>query len=160
MRSISKEIKLTEYDSTSELSSVEQELINEAVKSANLAYAPYSKFPVGCALLLEDGTIIKGNNQENLSSPLGQCAEGVTFFAAHANYPDKKIIAAAVYSPLLNDPITPCGGCRQIMYEYEQMQKSPIKLFMLSKNLKIWAVDDVKTILPLGFSMDGFNRGR
>lgn len=158
MRVLTNSVTINEYDSSAELTEKEQHLVNEAVNSSKIAYAPYSDFPVGCALLLEDGTIVKGSNQENISSPLGQCAEGVAFFTAHANYPDKKIIAAAIYSPILNEPITPCGACRQIMNEYEQLQKQAIKLFMVSKTQKIWTVEEVKFMLPLGFSMDGFKR--
>jgi cytidine deaminase len=105
-----------------------QSLMNQAIEISKNAYAPYSKFRVGAAILLDNGKIVLGSNQENAAYPSGLCAERVAIFQAGAIYPDAKIVklaitAASDTNPTLS-PIPPCGACRQSIAEYEFKQNS------------------------------------
>jgi cytidine deaminase len=141
-----------------ELSLDERNLLEKARQSYKMAYAPYSNFHVGAAVLLENGTIVLGNNQENASYPLGLCAERVAVFAASANHPGVKIKAIAVTASSkeiqINKPVPPCGACRQVMAEYEFRDKSPIKIIMAGENGKVLVAESVKELLPYQFTSD------
>lgn len=144
------------YDSVDELPEDEQVLITKAVEAAENAYAPYSRYHVGAALRLSDGRIVIGSNQENVAYPSGLCAERVAFFAAGAQFPGKTIQKVAIVAVsddfLVNDPVAPCGACRQSMSEYEIRQDSPIRLLLATVTGKIWAVESVNSLLPLVFN--------
>ncbi|MCC6385082.1 MAG: cytidine deaminase [Bacteroidia bacterium] len=151
-------IKFEQYDCLEGLPAPDAHLMGEAIDASKTAYAPYSKFRVGAALLLEDGTIIKGSNQENAAYPSGLCAERVAFFSAGSNYPDKKIIAVAV-AAFQNDevslhPASPCGDCRQVMAEFECRFQSPIRIIMMVKKNEFLVADRVSWLLPFLFSSD------
>ncbi len=154
-------ISYTEYDNVGELSQEDANLLKEAVIATESAYAPYSHFSVGAALLLENGVIVRGNNQENAAYPSGICAERVAIFAASANHPNipvKKIaISARSTEFLVNRPVAPCGACRQVLAEYETKFKKPIPLIMAGQEGKILKVDDIKSVLPLMFSAEDLN---
>ena len=156
MKKIKVETEVSIFNSVNELTEEDQNLVKLAKEAAKSAYAPYSKFNVGAALLLENGMVIKGNNQENAAYPSGICAERVAVFAAGANYPGVKIktIAVTAFSEKfkLDSPITPCGSCRQVMCEYETKFSSDIKLILCSDCDEVWVLDSVKSILPLLFS--------
>ena len=113
----------TAFQSLKELPEEVQGLMQQAIEIRKNAYAPYSNFNVGAAILLEDGKIITGNNQENAAYPSGLCAERVAIFYASSQHPNKKIIAVAVSANSkglkVNIPVPPCGACRQAMAEYE-----------------------------------------
>ena len=162
MKNITITTHIEEYDSASELNAEEQRLLKEAGKSAKKAYAPYSGFNVGAAVLLENGNVISGNNQENAASPSGLCAERVAVYAAGANYPGIKIKAIAISafskSFLVDYPVTPCGGCRQALIEYESRYKSPIRLILSGEEGKIYAASSVKSLLPLCFDETQLNK--
>ena len=147
-------IEIEVYDKLEELNDIEQELISEAKSVAKKAYAPHSKFHVGAALLLDNGEIITGNNQENLAYPSGICAERTALFYAGAQYPDNRVmilVVAAFYNDKFEDnPVTPCGACRQVMLETENRYSNPIRIIMTGEN-KIYAVNSVKDLLPLSF---------
>ena len=144
--------EFTEYESLAELSSIEQKLILEAEKAAKDAYAPYSEFKVGAAVLLENGKIICGSNQENSSYPLGLCAERVALFAASAQNPGVKITHIAVTSSSQN-PAAPCGACRQVIAEYETLHIQPIGILLQSSSSgKIISANGIKNFLPLMFT--------
>jgi len=151
------EIQYTHYRSIEELPSEYQQLIQEARKAKLQAYAPYSRFRVGAAVLLSDNSIIIANNKENISYPEGLCAERVALFYASANYPDKTIkaiaIAGASVGELTDSSITPCGGCRQVMAEYENKQKETIKVLMTAASGEIILVDGIDKLLPFQFKM-------
>jgi cytidine deaminase len=153
---IKKELITTvvEYDSESELSAMEQKLIQESKNCANKAYAPYSNFSVGATILLENDEIISGNNQENIAYPSGMCAERVAVFYANSKYPNVAIntivITAFSNGKLVDDAVTPCGACRQVMLESEVRFAKPIKVIMVGKN-KILSIDNVSELLPLSF---------
>lgn len=140
-----------------ELSSADQELVEKAKDATHNSYSPYSKFAVGAALRLADGTIITGANQENAAFPSGLCAERTAIFAAQAQHPDQPIttlaIAARNQNGLMKDPIVPCGSCRQVMTEIEDRYHQPIKI-LLYGTAGIYIVNSVKDILPLSFIGD------
>ncbi|QQS30285.1 MAG: cytidine deaminase [Sphingobacteriales bacterium] len=122
------------------------------------AYAPYSKFQVGAAVLLENGVMISGNNQENAAYPSGLCAERVALFYASATHPEVPVKALAVtvnYSHTdFDQVVAPCGACRQVAAEYEQKTGQNIKVYLLGKHEKVLVIPSVKTLLPLLFSGD------
>ena len=137
-----------------ELSEENKELINKAKEQVLKAYAPYSGFHVGAAVLLENGEVVAGSNQENSAYPSGLCAERVTMFYANAQYPNvpAKVIAIAAYTngDFVEEPITPCGACRQSLLETEVRFEKDITILLYGKN-NIYAVDSVKQLLPLCF---------
>jgi cytidine deaminase len=147
-------INIEEYKSAAELSETEQQLIERAVQTAGDAYVPYSQFRVGACLLLDNGKFISGNNQENASYPDGLCAERVAMFAANAMYPRSPVIMmaiAAIYQDKLFDqPVYPCGSCRQALLENENRFNQPIRLLMYGKS-GIHVVKSVRDLLPLSF---------
>jgi len=150
--------EFTEYDSIDELPADDQNLIKAARQSVNKAYAPYSNFHVGAAVLMENGTIMRGNNQENASYPIGMCAERVAIFAAGANYPEVRIKAIAVtaLSPafIIDKPITPCGACRQAIAEYEHRFHGPIRIILVGESGKVLVADSIRQFLPAQFNSD------
>lgn len=129
-------------------------LIEATQRACNCAYAPYSNFKVGCAVELNDGTIIEGSNQENAAYPSGLCAERTALFYANAKYPDipVKTIAITAYhdGDFVKDICSPCGACRQVMAEIEHRFKQDITILMCSKDT-VYEVESVKSLLPLAF---------
>lgn len=153
---------IAELDSEQELSAEEKKIMALARKAAKSAYAPYSNFFVGAALLLENGKVICGNNQENVAFPSGLCAERVAFFSAGAQYPaiPIKLIAITARSDKfsIDKPVTPCGDCRQVMAEYEERHKKNIRVILSGERGKIFIVDSIKALLPLMFSGEGLRK--
>lgn len=149
------EIQLEVFETISELPKDIQELMNKAQQARENAYAPYSLFKVGAAILMASGEITIGSNQENAAYPSGLCAERVAIFHTGALFPGEKITAMAITARSLNkslsEPIAPCGACRQSMAEYEQKQKSPIAIYFMGETGKIVKVASVMDLLPLGF---------
>jgi len=149
------EIIYTEYSDIKELPEKEQNLIYAARESVKKAYAPYSHFKVGAALLMEDNSIITGNNQENASSPVGSCAERNAVYWANANFPEKKILAIAVTSLDKEGKkakhLSPCGLCRQTLMETQQRFSSPIKIIIDNRN-HILELPNIESLLPLSFN--------
>jgi cytidine deaminase len=150
IKTIKKSIELKVFSKDS-LSDELKKLCDVCIKSANNAYAVYSKFRVGSAVLLDDGHIVSGNNQENVAFPSGLCAERTVLFYTHANFPDKKIKAIAIYSPDAKNLLTPCGACRQVMIEYENIQNEPIQTIIISEK-EVYVLESVKDWLPFEFS--------
>ncbi|MDX9747076.1 MAG: cytidine deaminase [Paludibacter sp.] len=132
-----------------------QVLVNKAKEQFQKAYAPYSRFHVGAAVLLENGALFEGNNQENSAYPSGLCAERVALFYAHAQFPDVpvKAIAIAAYTKgsIVETPITPCGSCRQVMVESESRFNHPFDIYMIGRT-QIYHVAGISQLLPLQFS--------
>ena len=139
----------------SELSENEQQLVENAKSALKTAYAPYSGFLVGASVLLENGEIINGSNQENVAYPSGLCAERVALFYAGAKHPDVKVktIAVSVLSKNfeVTDVISPCGACRQVMAEYEEKQEEAIKVILHSPNDDVLIANRVEDLLPFMF---------
>ena len=138
-----------------ELTAIELDLKNQAFEARSKAYAPYSKFTVGAALLLDNGVVVKGSNQENAAYPSGLCAERVAIYYAGANYPDAKIlkmfITASPQNRDLELPIPPCGSCRQAIAEYEFKQDISIEIFFMGAKGDIYKSDSLKNLLPFVF---------
>lgn len=139
-----------------ELNSDEQQLVRAALQSAVEAYAPYSHFCVGAAILLEDGTVVTANNQENEAYPSGLCAERNALFYTRAHHHEVPIkwmaIAARNEQGPVEEPVFPCGACRQVMLEYAKKQSHPIRLYMAGTK-KVIIVNDVRQLLPFAFSL-------
>ena len=152
----SKEIKIAyhEFDSIDELEAKDRELAQAAVEATAQAYAPYSKFNVGAAVLFEDGVIVKGANQENAAYPSGLCAERTALFYASASRPDKAMVAIAIAAgqdgQLCETPATPCGACRQVMAQYQLKSGLPMRVLLVGAH-KIWRFEKVDDLLPLIF---------
>jgi len=137
------------------LDSESKYLIHKAKEATAHAYAPYSKFCVGAAVVLDDGTVVTGSNQENASYPLCMCAERVALYAVSALHPDKVILKMAVVAHKKNHKelvsATSCGACRQVMVEYEERQKKPIKVIMLGPSEKWLEFPSAGTLMPFSF---------
>jgi cytidine deaminase len=133
-------------------------LVHKAKEATAHSYAPYSKFYVGTALMLADGTIVTGANQENASYPLCMCAERVALYAAASQHPGKKITKMAVVAHKKNHkeltPAASCGACRQVMFEFEQRQHSPIEVIHLTKNDQWIKCPTAASLLPFSFSSE------
>lgn len=144
------------FASENDLISEERNLLIKAHEAAKNAYAPYSNFKVGAALLLNSGEIITGNNQENAAYPSGLCAERVAIFHASSQYPNAnfKSIAITCITSTANSnvPITPCGSCRQAIAEYEFKFKSPIKIIMKGEKGEVYVCKGISELLPLQFN--------
>lgn len=129
--------------------------MNKAHQARKNAYAPYSHFNVGAAILLKNGDIVTGNNQENAAFPSGLCAERVAAFQAGANYPGEPFEAMALCAGSTKHdtatPIPPCGACRQSLAEYEVKQESPISIYFMGDSGKVVKSNSVKDLLPLVF---------
>ena len=151
-------IKVYEAGNASELSSADAVLLQQAVEAANNAYAPYSKFQVGAAVLLENGEVICGSNQENAAYPSGLCAERVALFYANSHYPNVPVKAIAISSSCggrtNEDPVYPCGDCRQVLLEAETRFRKPIHVIMGGSG-KIKIVHSLRDLLPLSFELAG-----
>ena len=156
-----KVITLVRECAFSELSPQERELIEAAKDAASNAYAPYSGFHVGAAILLDNGKIVRGSNQENAAYPSGLCAERTAAFYASSSNPGiamKKIAVAAWQNPgegkehdegFIDNPISPCGGCRQALAEYEHLY-GKIEVLLYGRN-KIYILPSVESLLPFSF---------
>lgn len=157
------ELEFTEYDDFNELASAEQQLVHEARRAVNHAYAPYSDFKVGAAVLLENGVVVMGSNQENAAYPSGLCAERVALFAAKSQYPELSIVAVAIATAageVTGEPIAPCGGCRQVFAEYGDQQTIEIVLLLAAGTQRISRFHDARLLLPGRFSWKDLKKGR
>jgi cytidine deaminase len=145
----------TIYEKLDELKAIDQKLIHAAEHFLQLSYAPYSNFHVSAAILLENGEIISGANQENASYPLCLCAERVALHHAAMRFPKMRIETMAIMAKneYRNDlgPTPPCGACRQVISEYEHILKNPIRLLLKGDQDEIWEFSSVTQVLPLGF---------
>lgn len=151
------EITYSEYSSVDELPQNDANLLNAAIEALNGSYAPYSNFNVGAAVLLDNGVIVKGANQENIAYPSGLCAERTALFSAHANYPDNKVVSIALTSSqngiLLATPPFPCGACRQVMAQTQTRNGSPLKIIIGGSD-KILVFNSVESLLPFIFASE------
>lgn len=131
-------------------------LAHKAKDATNHAYAPYSKFHVGAAVLLEDGTIVTGTNQENAAYPSGMCAERVALYSAIAQFPEGKITKLAIVARRKGSkelvPATSCGPCRQVMLEFEVRQEKPFEVIMLNQDHQWVKAPSAESLLPFSFT--------
>jgi cytidine deaminase len=147
--------KINVFESIQQLPQMEQDLMKKAIEVRKNAYAPYSKFRVGVAILLDNGEIVVGSNQENAAYPSGLCAERVAIFHAGAVYPEaailKIVITAASDINATTIPVPPCGACRQSIAEYEIRQNSPIEIYFMGETGEINQSESLKNLLPFMF---------
>lgn len=151
IKNITTNIKVYSFD---KLDIEKKTLVEAAQQACNSAYAPYSNFRVGCAVELNDSTIIEGSNQENAAYPSGLCAERTALFYANAKYPNIPVKTIAIIAhhdgDFVKDICSPCGSCRQVIAEIENRFKQDITILMCSKDT-VYEVESVKSLLPLAF---------
>jgi len=138
-----------------QLDAADQHLVDQANLAMQKAYAPYSNFKVGASVLLENGQIICGSNQENVAFPSGLCAERVALNYVGANFPDVVIDTLCVVArgELMPEDhmLSPCGGCRQVMLESENRQVPPIRVILVNQDHRTIILNAVRDLLPFGF---------
>ena len=151
MKKIITDFEYNLYENIDELDEADRNLIRISEEAAKNAHAPYSNFRVGTALLLENGEILAGNNQENASYPVGICAERTLLSYVHANYPDqlKKKLAISVLDS--DHIVSPCGLCRQTLLEYEMLQNQPIEIILHNRIGSVLVIPSAASLLPLFF---------
>jgi len=159
MGSTEKSIKISYkvVNKISDLPEMDKQLLDMAIRASDRAYAPYSSFKVGSAVLLEGGIIITGSNQENAAYPSGLCAERVAVFSASSEYPNRIIEKIAIVSKYKNGqlrPVSPCGACRQALYEYEAKQDRPIEILLVGEKQELLEFKNILSLLPFGFGKD------
>lgn len=147
-------IKVYKFD---ELSETDRMLIRTAMDNASCAYAPYSRFFVGVAARLVNGMTVTGSNQENAAYPSGLCAERITLFYAGSQYPDQAVevlaVAARTEKGFTDAPVTPCGGCRQVLLETEKRYNRPIRILLYGKEA-VYEIKSARELLPLAFGLE------
>ncbi|MCM1071665.1 MAG: cytidine deaminase [[Clostridium] fimetarium] len=151
-RDITVKIRQLAYD---ELSPADADLVEQARQATFRSYAPYSRFCVGAAILLSNGEVITGANQENAAYPSGTCAERSACYYAHARYPEAKFVKIAVAArgtdgEFVDEPAAPCGACRQALLEYETLAGAPVEVLLAGRD-RIYVLESVKSTLPLAF---------
>lgn len=155
MKELKIESNFIVYNSVNELPEIIKSLMEKAIEAREKAYAPYSQFQVGASILLDNGEIITGSNQENASYPSGLCAERTAIYYAGAKYPNSKIIRIAISASSKNQetsiPIPPCGACRQAISEYEVKQDSPIEIYFMGKIGEVMKSESLANLLPFVF---------
>ena len=148
-------INYKEYNSACNLPDNYRNLVEKAIEATKSSYAPYSNFNVGAAVLMGNGEIVTGSNQENAASPSGLCAERVALFAAHHNYPTVPVQAIAIIGSqngtLTSDLTYPCAACIQVMVESQKRAGAPIAVIVGSAG-KIQLMESVDSLLPFSFS--------
>ncbi len=147
------ELAAADYD---ELTERERLLVDAARAAVEGSYAPYSNFHVGAAVLLDNGEIVKGANQENAATPSSLCAERTAAYWAHANFPAARFEAIAIAARdasgrEVETPISPCGACRQALLQYETLAAHDVKV-ILAGSREIYIAPSVKSLLPLAFT--------
>lgn len=144
-------IRVYQYD---EMNEADQALTRTAMEATARSYAPYSRFSVGAAALLANGTVVTGTNQENAAYPSGLCAERTALFYANSQYPDQPVVTLAVAAKTEKDfiptPIPPCGACRQVILETEKRYGQPIRILLYGKEC-IYEIKSIQDLLPLSF---------
>ena len=155
MKKITITADLEVYEDMEELAPDVQALMKKAVEARESSYSPYSHFKVGAAILLENGEIVTGSNQENASYPAGLCAERTAIFYAGAKFPGVKMLQMALSARsenhLVEVPTPPCGSCRQSIAEYEVKQEQPIEIFFMGERGKVVKANSISDLLPLIF---------
>ena len=152
-------VEYLEYDHPSELEERDLQLLVKAGEALSGSYAPYSHYHVGAAVRMADGTVVTGSNQENMSFPAGLCAERVAVFAAAAGHPGVPVeslaITASSESFTVDEPVPPCGMCRQAIMEYEMKSGQPIRIILAGQTGKVFIFNGMRSLLPLAFEEKG-----
>ena len=140
----------------SELTDAERSLVEKAIEATDRSYAPHSHFHVGAAIQLQNGTVIMGCNQENAAVPAGICAERSAIFAAGAQYPDQPVVMLAIAARdakgnLLDEPVTPCGTCRQVIIETETRFHHSMRILLYGQR-HVYILEGIRQLMPLSFT--------
>lgn len=155
MKEVKIESNLYVFEGINELPKDIISLMQKAIEVREKAYAPYSKFKVGAALLLDNKEIVTGSNQENASYPSGLCAERTAIYYAGSQFPNARIVRMAITAASQNQkttsPIPPCGACRQAISEYEVKQNTPIEIYFMGETGKVAKSHSLANLLPWGF---------
>lgn len=155
MKNIEIKSSATLYNDISELDKEDKQLMEKAIEARKKAYAPYSKFSVGAALLLDNGVVVLGNNQENAAYPSGMCAERVAIWRAGSEYPEMKVLKLAISASSsmskVDKPVGPCGACRQSLSEYEIKQKQAFPILFMGEVGEIIKTNSLNALLPFSF---------
>lgn len=155
MKKVKVSSNFIEFESADQLDREDHLLLLKAKEARDRAYAPYSEFKVGAAILLDNGSIVTGNNQENAAYPSGMCAERVAAWSALSMYPAARIlkifIAARSENKTTSRPVSPCGSCRQTLAEYEIKQDQSIEVFFTGDTGVILKAESVRDLLPFMF---------
>ncbi|MBL4703603.1 MAG: cytidine deaminase [Flavobacteriales bacterium] len=161
-RQETRQIEVEIYSSIADLEASDRALMERAIKISKQAYAPYSRFLVGAALVLESGEVVLGTNQENVAYPSGICAERTAFYYAGTHFPHDRIMAVAVTASSkdfkVDYPVSPCGSCRQAMYEYEAKQNEPIRVIMMGESGEVRIMNAIADLLPFTFNETGLKK--
>lgn len=156
MKKLQQSFEYLRYDDISALEAGDAALLQLARTVTEQAYAPYSRFRVGAAIRLANGQTVTGTNQENASFPAGICAERTALSAASSLYPGVPLLTLAIsYDNLQgnsNEPVSPCGICRQSLAEYEQRQQQPIRLILSGQQGAVYVIQSAGQLLPLSFT--------
>ncbi len=158
MKKLKIESEAIVYEERKEIPDRLSKLITAAEQAAAGAYAPYSRFQVGAALLLGNGEVVTGSNQENAVYPCGLCAERTAAFAASAKYPDVPFVALAITAinpdKPLSRPVSPCGSCRQVLHEYQKRFDRPIEVILSGQVGPVYHFSNIEDLLPYTFDSD------
>ena len=155
MKKVEVKTSVTVYEDENELMKEDYDLLMKARAAAGRAYAIYSHFQVGAAILLTNGEVVTGNNQENSAYPSGLCAERTTAFYASSRYPNVPFLKIAITAinpdEPLKEPVSPCGSCRQVLFEYEQKFGHPMEVILAGQEGPIYHFQSVAHLLPYTF---------
>lgn len=155
MREIELTIRFQAFDKLDELPDDDQLLLFRAKEATLKSRAPYSGFNVGCAILLDNGEIVTAGNVENAAYPACLCAERVALSAVSAQYPDAHPVRIAVtvnaHDEPVEDPVAPCGECRQTLLQYQKRAGHPIEVILRGETGRIYKLHSVIDLLPLPF---------
>lgn len=164
MRKLINSFEYQEFDAASELHPEERELLEMARAATKTSHAPYSNYHVGAAVKMANGAIFTGSNQENAAFPAALCAERVAVFAAASTLPETPIAAIAVSAKAdafpVDEPVTPCGMCRQAIVEYEIKFGNKIKIILSGESGKVFIIHGMSNLLPLTFFEKGLQKNK
>ncbi|MEI7500536.1 MAG: cytidine deaminase [Bacteroidota bacterium] len=162
MKQITHSFNYQVFNSISELTADDRELLEKAKETIPTSYAPYSHYHVGAAVRLANGIVFTGSNQENMAFPAGSCAERVAVFAAASTFPEVQLEALAISARAdffeVSDPVPPCGICRQAIVEYEMKFNNKIRLILGGQSGQIYIIQGMGTLLPLAFIEKGLKK--
>ncbi|MCB0559355.1 MAG: cytidine deaminase [Lewinellaceae bacterium] len=155
MKEITVSTKIKVYESAKELPDEYRTLLDSARAAVNQAYAPYSNFRVGAAVLLGNGSVVQGANQENAAYSMCICAERTALGNATMQHPGVAVAAIAVTvqsdKKAITQPASPCGACRQVISEMEDRQRKNMVVILQGSEGEVYLLDSGKALLPIGF---------
>ncbi len=159
MKEITHTFTYRAYENAAGLPGEFRELLERARESCATSHAPYSHYHVGAAIRMENGAVVAGSNQENMSFPAGTCAERAALFAAVSAFPDIPVMTIAITAKSdafpVTEPVTPCGICRQALLEYELKFHRKIEIILAGETGKVFVIGSVNDLLPLAFVEKG-----